>query len=72
MISGHLAADSILSGDVTSYDRRWRRRFGGLIQSSFVNRFFYQRLGNRGYRVFLSRLGASSDARAWSATQSGR
>jgi flavin-dependent dehydrogenase len=65
MGSGHLAAASILEGDPASYDRRWQRRFRGLIQSSFVNRYFYERLGNRGYRVFLSRLSASSDARDW-------
>ncbi|MEP7326134.1 MAG: NAD(P)/FAD-dependent oxidoreductase [Gemmatimonadota bacterium] len=65
MVSGHLAASSILCGDPASYDQRWQRRFRGLIQSSFVNRYFYQRLGNRGYRVFLSRLSASTDARAW-------
>jgi flavin-dependent dehydrogenase len=65
MVSGHLAAASIMSGDAGSYDQRWQQRFKGLIQSSVVNRFFYERLGDRGYRAFLARLSASEDARAW-------
>lgn len=65
MVSGHLAARSILEGDAESYEQRWKQRFRGLIQSSVVNRYFYERLGNPGYRAFLSRLSASHDARQW-------
>jgi flavin-dependent dehydrogenase len=65
MISGHLAARASLEGRPEGYDRAWRARLGGYIKSSFVNRYFFERLGDPGYRAFLSRLGAAEDAREW-------
>ena len=65
MISGHLAARATLEGKRDQYDRAWQRRLGGYIKASFVNRYFYERLGNTGYHAFLSRLGAADDAREW-------
>ena len=65
MISGHLAARARLEGESADYDRAWRNRFAGYIKTSFVNRYFYERLGNPGYHAFLSRLGAAQDAREW-------
>lgn len=65
MISGHLAARSLLAGAPEGYDAAWRARFGGYIKSSFVNRYFYERLGNPGYNAFLTRIEAAADAREW-------
>lgn len=65
MISGHLAARATLDGRPDRYDRAWQSRLGGYIKTSFVNRYFYERLGNPGYNAFLSRLGAAEDAREW-------
>jgi flavin-dependent dehydrogenase len=65
MISGHLAARASLEGRADQYDRAWRDRLGGYIKTSFVNRYFYEKLGNPGYHAFLSRLGAADDAREW-------
>jgi flavin-dependent dehydrogenase len=65
MISGHLAARARLEGRAEGYDRAWRSRLGGHIRTSFVNRYFYEKLGNHGYHAFLSRLGAAEDAREW-------
>jgi flavin-dependent dehydrogenase len=65
MVSGHLAARALLERDPASYDRRWRARFGGLIRASLVNRYFFSRLGDRGYGAFLRRLGSADDAREW-------
>jgi flavin-dependent dehydrogenase len=65
MISGHLAARARLEGRTAEYDPAWRARLGGHIRTSFVNRYFYEKLGNSGYQVFLSRLGAAEDAREW-------
>jgi flavin-dependent dehydrogenase len=65
MISGHLAARARLEGRSADYDRAWRARFAGHIKTSFVNRYFYERLGNAGYHAFLSRLGAAQDAGDW-------
>jgi flavin-dependent dehydrogenase len=65
MISGHLAARAILEGRADRYDRAWQTRLGGYIKASFVNRYFYEKLGNPGYNAFLTRLGAAEDAREW-------
>jgi flavin-dependent dehydrogenase len=65
MISGHLAGRTVLEGRASDYDPAWRARLGGYIKTSFVNRYFYERLGNIGYHAFLSRIGAADDAREW-------
>jgi flavin-dependent dehydrogenase len=65
MLSGHFAARALLSGQLSDYDALWRARFAGHITTSFVNRYFYERLGDIGYRAFLSRLGRATDARDW-------
>jgi flavin-dependent dehydrogenase len=65
MLSGHLAARALVAGRPAAYDSSWRARLGGQMRTSFVNRFFYARLGDRGYSLFLRRLGAAGDAREW-------
>lgn len=65
MLSGHYAAYALMNGGIEQYDPLWRGRFAGHIKTSFVNRYFYERLGNAGYRTFLARLGKSEDARDW-------
>ncbi|MEO8296114.1 MAG: hypothetical protein ABI613_11415, partial [Gemmatimonadota bacterium] len=65
MLSGHFAARALMNGNAAEYDPLWRNRFAGHIKTSFVNRFFYERLGDKGYRAFLARLGKSHDARDW-------
>jgi flavin-dependent dehydrogenase len=65
MLSGHFAAQALMNGGPGHYDPMWRKRFGGHIKASFVNRYFYERLGDPGYRAFLSRLGGAEDAREW-------
>jgi flavin-dependent dehydrogenase len=63
MLSGHLAARAFLEGDADRYDALWQARLGGLLETSIVNRFVFGRLGNRGYGMFLSRLGRAPDPR---------
>jgi flavin-dependent dehydrogenase len=65
MISGHLAARALVEGRPGEYDAAWQKRLGGYIRTSFVNRYFYERLGNPGYHAFLNRLAAAGDARDW-------
>jgi flavin-dependent dehydrogenase len=63
MLSGHLAARSVIEG--TSYDRIWKKRLGGLMKSGIVNRAAYDLLGDTGYRALMARLDKAPDARSW-------
>jgi flavin-dependent dehydrogenase len=65
MVSGHLAAQAWLAGDPALYDRLWRRELGGTIRASTVLRFFYSRLGDRGYKRLLAMLAGADDPRRW-------
>ncbi len=67
MLSGHLAAHSLLTGE--DYDRLWRKRLGGLLRTALVNRYIYRRLGDRGYELLLARIDQAlrfkQDGRGW-------
>lgn len=65
MLSGHLAALSLLEGHPERYDARWKKRLGGLMRSAMVNRYLYQRLGDDGYVRLMRRLGPDDDAGVW-------
>lgn len=65
LLSGHLAARAILAGRPDTYDRLWRRRLGGQIRAAMVNRFIFERLGDRGYRWFLAIAARRRDVRTW-------
>lgn len=61
MMSGVLAARSLLTG--ANYDVLWRRELLPQMEISVVNRAIFSLLGNRGYRLFLRWVSASSDPR---------
>lgn len=65
LLSGYLAARAWLEGKPEVYDRLWQRRLGGLLKRSVVNRYFYEKLGDRGYALLLRDAGRSPDARDW-------
>lgn len=65
MLSGYVAAKSVLRGEPENYDRLWKARLGGYLRSSVVNRYVYERLGDRGYRSLLHRIDQADDARHW-------
>lgn len=65
MLSGHLAARAILAGQPTSYDGLWRTRLAGQIRAAMVNRFIFERLGDRGYGWLLAGASRAADARTW-------
>ena len=65
LLSGHLAARSLSAGRPEDYDALWRTRFGGLLKTSFVNRFFYARMGHPGYRWLMRALRRTRDPREW-------
>lgn len=63
--SGHLAARAWVEGQPRSYDAACRRHFGRLLRASFVNRFVYERIGDRGHQRMLGRLTSAADPRTW-------
>ena len=64
MLSGSQAAKALLADDADSYEHELDRRLRQYMQVSEVNRWFYHRLGNRGYRSILNRH-TGQDAREW-------
>jgi flavin-dependent dehydrogenase len=65
LLSGHLAVRACMEGKPETYDGLWQRRFGGLLKQSVVNRYFYEKLGDRGYISFLEGIDRASDGRDW-------
>jgi flavin-dependent dehydrogenase len=65
MISGHLAARALLARSPESYDCAWRKRLGGLLRTSLVNRYAFARMGDRGYTRLMRSIARMRDARDW-------
>jgi len=65
MISGHLAARALLDCVPERYDGAWRRRLGGLLRTSLVNRYAFSRMGDAGYCRLMRSIAAMADARRW-------
>lgn len=69
ILSGCLAAQALLADRPEEYDRLWRKRLGGLLRASLVNRYFYQRLSDRGYNTLLKEIDRAMqhkpDGRRW-------
>ncbi|MDF0652524.1 MAG: hypothetical protein CV081_04975 [Nitrospira sp. LK265] len=51
MVSGHLAARSIIEG--SRYDRLCRTALGGQLRTSLINRYWYQFMGQPGYDLLV-------------------
>src|SRR5262249_9983168 len=51
VVSGHMAARSILEG--LDYDALWRRQFTGYLRASIVNRWLQERFGNFANRALV-------------------
>ncbi|NIN36519.1 MAG: NAD(P)-binding protein [Gammaproteobacteria bacterium] len=65
ILSGHLAAESLLDNSPESYEVAWRKHFLGLMKSSVVNRYLYGMSGNSGYARFIIGIANSKDALVW-------
>jgi flavin-dependent dehydrogenase len=65
MVSGHLAARALLDCVPEHYDHAWRRRLGGLLRASLVNRYAFSRMGDAGYGRLMRSIAAMADARQW-------
>jgi flavin-dependent dehydrogenase len=58
-LSGYFAAQSIIKN--INYSLLVKRELIDTMKSSLVNRFFYEKLGNAGYRIFIKKWTNSSD-----------
>ncbi len=65
LVSGHMAARALLDRRPRDYEKSLRDRFSGVLRTSVVNRYFYERLGDAGYAWLLRRIGRATDAREW-------
>lgn len=65
MLSGLVAARTWMERRPEAYKRLWRARFGGLLLRAVVNRYFYERLGDRGYTQLLQAISRAGDVRDW-------
>jgi flavin-dependent dehydrogenase len=63
VLSGQFAARAWIEGSPERYDRLWRGRLDGVLRLALVNRFLYERLGNRGYTGLMRRIDRVQDAR---------
>ena len=65
MVSGHLAVRALIEDRPEDYDRLWTARLGGLLRTGMVNRYLYEKLGDRGYVAFTRQGDRAADARTW-------
>ena len=61
MVSGYLAATAIMGMEKGDYGVLLKKELLSVQRASLVNRFFYERLGNKGYKNFIGSL-AKADA----------
>lgn len=65
LISGVEAGRALAGGDPARYERVWKKRLRAFHQTAATNRWFYERLGDRGYATALRKYSQENDARAW-------
>lgn len=70
MTTGYLAAKAIIEGK--SYDFLWKEQLLNYLKAGLVNRFFFERKGNAGYRLLLNHIAKSRDAREFMLKYYGR
>lgn len=65
LISGAEAGRALADGDPARYERVWKQRLQAYHQTAATNRWFYERLGDRGYAAALRKYSRGNDARSW-------
>lgn len=63
--TGAAAAHAALRGQPQAYADYWSAECVPWYRTAVANRWFYERLGDRGYRWLLGALGEGVDAREW-------
>ena len=65
LASGYLAGAAIVNGSTQPDDRLLEQRLMATYRTSVVNRFFYEKLGDLGYRGLSYRLASARSPRGW-------
>ncbi|MEA2079085.1 MAG: hypothetical protein U9P00_04370 [Pseudomonadota bacterium] len=65
MISGAEAGRALADNDPARYEQVWKQRLRAYHQTAATNRWFYKRLGDRGYAAALRKFPQGQDVRTW-------
>lgn len=65
LLSGTAAGQALATGDLGQYEKTWKQRLRPFHETAATNRWFYDRLGNRGYQVTLHAFPKGGDVRDW-------
>ncbi|HHJ34350.1 MAG TPA: hypothetical protein ENJ87_01150 [Gammaproteobacteria bacterium] len=65
VVSGVAAGNAMASGDLRQYETIIKKRLKPHYQSAATNRWFYEKLGNRGYSKTLKHFPPNRDVRKW-------
>ncbi len=65
LLSGAAAGQALATGDPGQYEKTWKQRLRPYHKTAATNRWFYERLGNRGYRLTLQHFPKGGDVRDW-------
>ncbi len=58
VVSGYLAAKSVIDG--SDYDALWKGRLKGMLETSLINRYLFERWGHRGYRYLAKKISSGN------------
>jgi flavin-dependent dehydrogenase len=58
VLSGYLAARSIMDG--RDYDALWKGRLKGMLETSLINRYLFERWGHRGYGYLAKKFSSGN------------
>lgn len=65
IITGALAGAALAAEKPGRYEREWKHRLRDYQQAAATNRWFYERLGDRGYQKVLRGFPEQADVRDW-------
>jgi flavin-dependent dehydrogenase len=54
ILSGYLAAKSFIEG--SDYDMLWKKELKPMLETSLINRYLFEKLGNTGYRYLVKKF----------------
>ncbi len=65
ILSGAAAGRALAAEDPGSYEHFWKQRLRAYHQTAATNRWFFERLGDRGYEYVIGKFKEGRDVRTW-------
>lgn len=65
MLSGAAAGQALAAEDSARYEQFWKKRLRAYHHTAATNRWFYERLGDRGYASAMRHFTEGQDVRVW-------